>query len=331
MARIRISDLTSATLPVAGTSLVELSVANGAAPSGYDSRKQTVANMFAPLSVPIQQGAVNINAGYQGIASIKTDYNELAVYGNGAAGGYVYLSHNYAQGWVGTDANIPFNVIAGGAAGYLTFDTGDPLAERMRIAANGTTTLSGNLNIGPIAGSNPLQVTVNNGFNNLVRTNVVGTHTWDCGTLASDGSYIVYDGTSSVTRLKIDPSGNCSASSTWSVISDARLKVDLTPYPRGLTEVLALEPITYKWTGKGGVPADGEIHYGLTAQQVEKVMPELIREHEYVPPAEGRDDDEPMTLKTYSPTDLTFALIGAVKELAARLDKIEGALSAPKE
>lgn len=55
MARIRISDMTAGSLPIAGTSLLETSVVNGAAPSGYDTRKYTVANLLS-LTGQVQNG-----------------------------------------------------------------------------------------------------------------------------------------------------------------------------------------------------------------------------------------------------------------------------------
>lgn len=138
------------------------------------------------------------------------------------------------------------------------------------------------------------------------------------------GSFWIYDNTASAIRLKIDAAGACLASSTWGVMSDMRLKENIQDYPRGLQEILALNPIYYQWNGKGGVPVDGEIHFGLAAQDVEEVLPELIREHEYVPP-EG-SDDEPMTIKTYSPTDITFALVNAIKELQKQIEELRAAL-----
>ena len=59
MAVTRISDLTAGTLPIAGSSLFEVSVVNAAAPSGYDSRKYTLANLFT-------------NPTFTGVASIPT-------------------------------------------------------------------------------------------------------------------------------------------------------------------------------------------------------------------------------------------------------------------
>jgi hypothetical protein len=117
--------------------------------------------------------------------------------------------------------------------------------------------------------------------------------------------------------------GSCNAATTWSVISDMRLKRDVESYARGLSDLLPLEPIMFCWNGKGGTTDDGELHYGLSAQQVEEHLPELIHEIEHTPLAR---QDEAMTLKSYSPTDLTFALINAVKEINVRLEAMEARL-----
>ena len=247
MARIRISDLTSATLPVQTTSLVELSVVNGAAPSGYDSRKQTI-------------------------------------------------------------SNLPFLSTAGGLL-------------------SGNLSVTGNVSV--TGGSNPLIITSPAATACNVTLGITSGRQYTLGVQA-DNTFILYDNTAVATRIIVSSAGACSASSTWSVISDSRLKEasSIEDYPRGLQEILALNPIYYQWNGKGGVPKDGELHYGLAAQDVEAVLPELIREHEYVPP-EG-SDDEPMTVKTYSPTDIVFSLIGAVKELQAQIDQLREQLPQPR-
>ena len=60
----RISDLTAGTIPIAGTSLFEVSVANAGAPSGYDSRKFTLANLFTS---PVFTGTPTFPTGTIGV------------------------------------------------------------------------------------------------------------------------------------------------------------------------------------------------------------------------------------------------------------------------
>jgi len=170
--------------------------------------------------------------------------------------------------------------------------------------------------------SDPFVITVPSGSHSRTTYNITGVRTWRTGCASGDGRFSIADETAASERLVITSAGTCSASSTWAVISDERLKTEVHPYNRGLADILPLEPIVYKWNGKGGVPADGALHYGLSAQQVEQAMPELIREQQYVP-QEGQANQEPMTLKTYSPTDLTFALVNAIKELNERIAALE--------
>jgi hypothetical protein len=220
-----------------------------------------------------------------------------------------------------TLATVP---ISKGGSGQTSL----PAAFNSLAAAGGTVggdlTVNGNITVNPTAG-NALSYNVPNGQDARIWYTVLGTRTWGSGVYSS-GEWFVMDNSVPANRLLISPTGVCSASSTWGVISDRRLKQSdsIEEYSKGLQEILALNPIYYQWNGKGGVPADGQIHFGLAAQDVEKVLPELIREHEYVPP-EG-SDDEPMTIKTYSPTDITFALVNAIKELQKQIEELKAAL-----
>lgn len=56
--------------------------------------------------------------------------------------------------------------------------------------------------------------------------------------------------------------------------SDARLKKDIENAPYGLAEVMKLRPVTYKWKASD---ADPGTQVGLVAQEVQGVVPELVR------------------------------------------------------
>jgi len=191
--------------------------------------------------------------------------------------------------------------------------------DALYVPLAGNSTIAGNLQINTPDGTALVLQRSGSNDSNLYMQH--STRSYVLSTKAT-GEFQVYDGTAGAARLIITSGGACSASSTWAVISDERLKTEVHPYNRGLADILPLEPIVYKWNGKGGVPADGALHYGLSAQQVEQAMPELIREQKYMP-QEGQANQEPMTLKTYSPTDLTFALVNAIKELNERIAALE--------
>lgn len=204
-----------------------------------------------------------------------------------------------------------------GSGGTARLNTGG--SDKLTIGTNGNVGIVNT--VAAMVDNYPLSVTAPSGSDCWMRLNT--TRIWGVGVRATAGflgTFAVSDYTAGAARLMIDPAGACSASSTWAVISDIRLKQDVSPYQRGLSDILKLDPIAYRWNGKGGVPDDGIWHYGLSAQQVEESMPELVREMEHA------DGDEAMILKSYSPTDLTFALLNAIKELHAEIEDLKAKL-----
>jgi len=102
--------------------------------------------------------------------------------------------------------------------------------------------------------------------------------------------------------------------------SDRRLKKDIEPISNStsLTKVLQLNPVYYKWK-KDLVPssflkAHGEgKQIGLIAQEVEDIIPEVIKE--------GELQDE--TWKGINYSKLTTVLIGAVKEQQEQIEELK--------
>ena len=102
--------------------------------------------------------------------------------------------------------------------------------------------------------------------------------------------------------------------------SDSRLKkkIESIPNSTSLTKVLQLNPVYYKWK-KDLVPssflkAHGEgKQIGLIAQEVEDIIPEVIKE--------GELQDE--TWKGINYSKLTTVLIGAVKEQQEQIEELK--------
>jgi hypothetical protein len=110
----------------------------------------------------------------------------------------------------------------------------------------------------------------------------------------------------------------------WNTALDARLMRDVRPYDRGLDAIVDLNPIAYRTNGLAHTSDDGPECYGLSPDEVARVMPEML--------GEGRirlrdSDTEPTTVTTIDASALTYALINAVKELAGRLDALEARLA----
>ncbi len=108
----------------------------------------------------------------------------------------------------------------------------------------------------------------------------------------------------------------------WAAISDARLKEDIHPYTRGLAELRALRPVRYKYKKEYWAASD-RYFTGLIAQEVQDVVPEMV--HPYKFQAIG---DKLIDVLAMDPSDLTYMLINAVKELEAENQQLKARLAA---
>jgi hypothetical protein len=109
---------------------------------------------------------------------------------------------------------------------------------------------------------------------------------------------------------------------SWAAISDARLKEDIHPYTRGLAELRALRPVRYKYKKEYWAASDRHFT-GLIAQEVQDVVPEMV--HPYKFQAIG---DKLIDVLAVDPSDLTYMLINAVKELDAENQQLKARLAA---
>jgi len=139
-----------------------------------------------------------------------------------------------------------------------------------------------------------------------------------------------------------------SATTTWYIYSDARIKTVLGAYTAGLAQIKTLNPIRYKlkgndsigepadinWRGAGEPPPQtvpysnsvnrnvavgGKEFVGLVAQDIEAAMPELVSRRDGYIDGQAVDD-----LRVFGMDPLIYALVNAVKELAARVESLEG-------
>jgi hypothetical protein len=125
----------------------------------------------------------------------------------------------------------------------------------------------------------------------------------------------------------------------WADTSDERIKTVIGDYESGLDAVLSLNPVRYTFKGndtaedpeadKATVPpfagslhfdaaTDGIEYIGLTAQNAEVQMPEMVKLRD------GWIDGEQVNdMRSLDTTPLIFALVNAVKELTARIQALE--------
>lgn len=105
--------------------------------------------------------------------------------------------------------------------------------------------------------------------------------------------------------------------------SDERLKDIKGESKEGLEQVKRLNPIVYKY--KKGTGLDQETHHGLSAQEVEKVMPQaVVREHaepdadDFGGPSDHDADNDNSPMRGIQYENITNALVNSVKELDHR-------------
>jgi hypothetical protein len=85
-----------------------------------------------------------------------------------------------------------------------------------------------------------------------------------------------------------------------------------------LAQVIQLRPVTFGWGAEVNGPSQ---NWGLLAQEVEPVMPELVGETSAI-----REGEEPVTIKTVDYGRIIFSVINALREISQRLDSIESRL-----
>jgi trimeric autotransporter adhesin len=77
-------------------------------------------------------------------------------------------------------------------------------------------------------------------------------------------------GISPIHPLHLVSGAHCTAAGTWTNASDARLKKNISPINYGLKEILQLRPVAYR------MKSNDDKQVGFIAQEVQKVLPELV-------------------------------------------------------
>lgn len=116
--------------------------------------------------------------------------------------------------------------------------------------------------------------------------------------------------------------GKNDGNNVWTELSDARVKEDVRDLEAGLDELLQVRPVRYRFNGKAGTRR-GLDAVGIVGQEIERVFPEMV---ERVPGEieAGQPLDD---LRLYNGSALTYVLVNAVKELAAKVEQLEAALA----
>ena len=117
------------------------------------------------------------------------------------------------------------------------------------------------------------------------------------------------DGGSGITALTLDMSaaGAATFNNDVTAFSDERLKENIETIPNALDKVCQMRGVTFNRTD-----FDGEKQMGVIAQEVEKVIPEVVRE-----------DESEDKIKSVAYGNMVGVLIEAIKDLKAEVDELK--------
>jgi chromosomal replication initiation ATPase DnaA len=119
------------------------------------------------------------------------------------------------------------------------------------------------------------------------------------------------DDGSVITALTLDMSaaGAATFNNDVTAFSDNRFKEDITTIPDALDKVCKLRGVTYN---RIDIEKYDERHMGVIAQEVEKVIPEVVK-----------TDKSKEKIKSVAYGNLVGVLIEAIKELKAEIEELK--------
>ena len=246
--------------------------------------------------------------------------------------GGVTNGHISAAGGGGTDLSVTatrFLNLVGGSSGTILFTAG---TEAMRIDA------AGNVGIGT---SSPLTkteitgtgLTLATGTSNGLLFNRAGTASQvlfkdtstDVVTLQNANAAVLSFGTNATQRMSISGTGSLilvgsiaqkATGTTWSNPSDIRLKDSISPYTKGLNELMQVAVKEWEYNGKGGT-TEGLKGLGVIADEVMLILPNTVDTYKAKLNA---DDDEDSDIKKFDATEITWLMLKSIQELKAIID-----------
>jgi hypothetical protein len=240
---------------------------------------------------------------YDGVIAVDnsstTGGGIFSVRQNGTVAGY-YTTNGVAQGNTGSDVALYAET-----GKVLTFFTNGGGTERMRLDT------SGNLLVGTTSSTNSAKVTaVSSSLSSAYQMMMNNT---DTGT----GNQISMDIYRNSTRVGYITTTNTTTSFTS--ISDYRLKKDVVPMTNALAAVAQLKPCRYKWKVDG---SDGQ---GFIAHELQAVVPDCVfGEKDEV------NEDGSIKPQGIDTSFLVATLTAALQELKAELDVCKAEIAALK-
>jgi hypothetical protein len=127
-------------------------------------------------------------------------------------------------------------------------------------------------------------------------------------------------GTAPGYNLEVSGSAGKSTGTTWINTSDIRLKKDVSQFTDGLNVISKINPIWFRYNGKGGTKPGEKLQVGIVAQELKEIAPYTIGtfKAKYDETSPGEE-----TFYNFDYNAIGYALINAVKELDTKVKELE--------
>lgn len=158
---------------------------------------------------------------------------------------------------------------------------------------------------------------------------VAGAHNWygsAAGVNPGDAITFVLNGA-------LDNSGNFTITGatatkasgiTWANPSDVRLKDNIQDYTKGSAELMQVRVCEWEYNGKGGT-TQGMKGLGVIADEIMTVLPNTVENYKAKLNA---DDEEPTEIKKFDATEITWLLVKTVQEQQATITALTARVAA---
>lgn len=108
--------------------------------------------------------------------------------------------------------------------------------------------------------------------NNLPNSLVVGAGR------TNDSYLFLVAGNATTDAFTVNYQGICTYATSMTGSSDRRLKTNITPLEKSIDKIMKLNGVTFNWDKTVRPSAPTTLQYGFIAQEIEKVIPELVSE-----------------------------------------------------
>jgi hypothetical protein len=222
-----------------------------------------------------------------------------------------------------TDGSVSTGDVPGRLVFSTTADGASSPTERMRISSSGVTTLTGQL-IVSAGDTDAVSFNYNGQRVGLYITQSHASYNNIFRYQNASGRYIDYTlGTGTSPSLSITNNAGTGVQLTygatsWSSVSDIRLKNITGSFVNALESVAGLEAIKFTWKSDlNNVP-----QVGLSAQSVQKVVPEAVS------PVNVSDLDDNTEYLSVRYTEIIPLLVAALQESKTRIEQLEAKVTA---